>query len=176
MSAKERRALVEAQGVAEDAARAVAEATPDGFLRVDCVDWQFLDAWEGVSFDRMSVGIRANRDPRERFSSGSVTSERARGGARHRLVVTRGWDVHDARATLLHEMAHVATWELGWPEESHGPNFRRLERAAMEEVLGRALPKTEGRYGQVVAFREELAQDAWVARIRAKWEQVLGPR
>ncbi len=128
---------------------------PHAYLQASYNVWQHLRAWEGVSFASTELSFGSRRDE---ASSGWVTSERVSRYRvlQHHLHIAVGTAYWDARATLVHEMAHVVTAELGYPDEHHGSNFRRIERAAAEEILGRPLPAeaSETCYGLVLALSD----------------------
>lgn len=89
--------------------------------------WQGLAAWGGFDFSRLTVSLTRCSDPKKGESTGYCDGSR--------LHVTIGRDPADARATLLHEMAHAAAFAHGH-DYGHGTAWRAYYEAAASEVFG----------------------------------------
>lgn len=90
--------------------------------------WSTLRAWRGKDLSSVTVTLTRSSDPSKRESTGYCTGDR--------IHVTVGRDAADARATLLHEMAHAAAFALG-QDYGHGTAWRAIFEAAAAEVFRR---------------------------------------
>ena len=111
------------------------------------VQWRGLSAFIGGRFrlDRTALVLRKRR----RIKSTGYAEDLGHG--RHRIVVRVGYSMADARATLLHEMAHVVA---GWRyRKVHTAAWRRVYLNAADEVTGKTIWHCEvpcGREDEVV--------------------------
>lgn len=92
------------------------------------------------------VDVRVNRPRRTKLGDHRPPSAVHR---RHRITVNDGLNPYAFLTTLLHEIAHAATWERlrprRWRIRPHGPEWKaEFERILAPVVAGRLLPDDVG--------------------------------
>lgn len=126
---------------------------------------RLFSLWRGLPVFDGAVRYRARLDRAELTLTTRHGAE-ATGHAeclpgRYRILVSVGYDMADAHATLLHEMAHVAA---GWDRQFHTREWREVFASAAAQITGIqvAIPR-----GSHFAFHD-LIRDCFATARRAR--------
>jgi hypothetical protein len=96
-------------------------------LRHDFINWTTLKAWNGQYLGQIAV-VFTPAKRRKVYTTGLAHKG-------ERIHLTVGTDLNYARATLLHELAHIAVQKAGI-YDGHGKNWRGTLISAATEILG----------------------------------------